>query len=83
MVQELEICAELRLLRETGRRLRQRLRDSRRRSQEFAAQDRREAPRNGGRHTDYEAYLQRKMARTDSEIQRHVVEHRCHDLGTV
>ncbi len=83
MVQELKSCAELERLRETGRRLRQRLRDSRRRSQESSAQDRREAPRNGSRHTDFEAYLQRKMARTDSEIQRHVVEHGCHEPGTV
>ncbi len=80
MVQELEVCAELERLRETGRRLRRRLRESRQKSMEFAGKERREAPRNGSRHTDFEAYLQRKMLRTDSEIERHVSEHHCHEL---
>ncbi len=67
-------CDVIEKLRQEARELRRELREKR----ELARQKRQSEQRLAHRpHSDFEVYLQRRIAKNAAEIARHVAEHRC------
>ncbi len=67
-------CDVVEKLRQEARELRRELKEKREKALQKGAGDQRLAHRP---HSDFETYLQRRIAKNAAEIARHVAEHRC------